>query len=114
MESELRVELRRVLNGVSAENGSNTPDFILAQYLVSCLNAFDHAVKARDSWYDALIVFTSNLGIYKLSDSGRPMANVTPDDALPEVQAVSRLVTARPGGQGAVRQVADWLLAAQV
>ena len=35
-------------------------------------------------------------------------------DALPEVQAVSRLVTTRPGGRGAVRQVADWLLATQV
>jgi hypothetical protein len=35
---------------------------------------------------EAFIVFTSNLGIYKLSDSGRPIANVTPDDALPEVQ----------------------------
>ena len=36
---------------------------------------------------EAFIVFTSNLGIYKLSDAGRPVANVTPDDPLPEVQA---------------------------
>ena len=35
-------------------------------------------------------------------------------DALPEVQAVSRLVTTRPGGQGAVRQVADWILAGHI
>jgi ATP-dependent Clp protease ATP-binding subunit ClpA len=35
---------------------------------------------------EAFIVFTSNLGIYKLSDAGRPVANVTPDDPLPEVQ----------------------------
>ena len=33
------------------ENGSNTPDFILAKYLVMCLNAFDTAVNHRNAWY---------------------------------------------------------------
>jgi N-acylneuraminate cytidylyltransferase len=33
-------------------------------------------------------------------------------DAMPEVRDVARLVTSRPGGGGAVREVADWLLAA--
>lgn len=31
---------------------------------------------------DALIVFTSNLGIYRTDEAGRPLANVTPEDAL--------------------------------
>jgi N-acylneuraminate cytidylyltransferase len=34
-------------------------------------------------------------------------------DALPEVRAVARLVTAKPGGDGAVREVADWFLRAR-
>ena len=34
-------------------------------------------------------------------------------DALPEVKTISRLVTTRLGGQGAVRQIADWILAAR-
>jgi N-acylneuraminate cytidylyltransferase len=34
-------------------------------------------------------------------------------DAMPEVRGVARLVTSRPGGDGAVREVADWLIAAQ-
>ena len=31
-------------------------------------------------------------------------------DAEPEVRAAARLVTTRPGGFGAVREVADWIL----
>jgi YrbI family 3-deoxy-D-manno-octulosonate 8-phosphate phosphatase len=32
-------------------------------------------------------------------------------DAMPEIHSVARLVTVRPGGYGAVREVADWLSA---
>lgn len=45
-------ELERAINCVSAENGSNTPDFILAEYLVSCLAAFNVASRQREAWYD--------------------------------------------------------------
>lgn len=44
-------ELSAVLNRASAENGSNTPDFILASYLMDCLAAFDKSVNAREAWY---------------------------------------------------------------
>jgi hypothetical protein len=47
----LRHEIERAVNRVSGENGSNTPDFILADYLVSCLAAFDRAVQSRERWY---------------------------------------------------------------
>jgi hypothetical protein len=49
--SNLRGELQVLLNRYSAENGSNTPDFILAQFLDDSLLAFDHAVNAREAWY---------------------------------------------------------------
>jgi hypothetical protein len=49
--SQLRESLQRLLNQCSAENGSNTPDFILANYLTDCLTAFDRAVGAREQWY---------------------------------------------------------------
>ena len=48
---DFRKELEQVINRHSRENGSNTPDFILAVYLVSCLRAFDDAVNCRESWY---------------------------------------------------------------
>lgn len=47
----LRTEIQRAINRVSAENGSNTPDFILADFLVSCLAAFDRATIERQRWY---------------------------------------------------------------
>jgi hypothetical protein len=47
----LRKELTAALNRHSRENASNTPDFILAQYLSSCLDAFDAATILRDTWY---------------------------------------------------------------
>ncbi len=42
---------RKVLNCESAENGSNTPDFILAEYLAVCLDAIDLAINAREEHY---------------------------------------------------------------
>jgi hypothetical protein len=35
----------------SKENGSGTPDFILAQYLDGCLENFDKTITAREKWY---------------------------------------------------------------
>jgi hypothetical protein len=44
-------EVQAVLNRHSRENFSNTPDFILAQFLSSALEAYEQAVNSRDNWY---------------------------------------------------------------
>ena len=44
-------ELKSLLNRNSMENASNTPDFILAQYMDSCLDAFVTATQQRETWY---------------------------------------------------------------
>lgn len=44
-------ELQKLINKYSLENGSNTPDFILAFYLRECLDSFNRAVKHRENWY---------------------------------------------------------------
>ena len=44
-------EIERLINKHSAENSSNTPDFILAKFLSDCLQAFDRGVARRDRWY---------------------------------------------------------------
>ena len=44
-------ELKDLLNRHSAEGNGNTPDFILAQYMIACLAAFDQAVQQRETWY---------------------------------------------------------------
>jgi hypothetical protein len=48
---ELRERIAHAINATSAENGSNTPDFILADYLADSLAAFDKAIKRRSEWY---------------------------------------------------------------
>lgn len=49
--NRLEWELSKLLNRVSAENDSDTPDFILARYLRGCLINFNGATRARDEWY---------------------------------------------------------------
>lgn len=44
-------ELRALINRHSAENGSDTPDYILAEFLVGCLAAFDRTVRDRERWH---------------------------------------------------------------
>jgi len=43
--------LEHLLNAHSQENASNTPDFILAQYLLACLAAWNMGVQQRETWY---------------------------------------------------------------
>lgn len=49
--SDLSAAIARVLNQHSAENVSNTPDYILGQFLDACLSAFDAATQQRETWY---------------------------------------------------------------
>lgn len=49
--ANFRADLQSLINVHSREAGSNTPDFILAEYLMRCMDAFDGAVKARTHWY---------------------------------------------------------------
>lgn len=47
----LKEEIQIAINRSNAEAKSDTPDFILAEYLTDCLKAFDTAVTAREKWY---------------------------------------------------------------
>ena len=49
--SEFQKELEDLLNRHCKENGSNTPDFILSEYLMECLRNFDRCVSRRTNWY---------------------------------------------------------------
>ncbi len=50
--TDLQKDIAAVLNKHCAENGSDTPDFILAQYVGRCLEAFDIATLSRTAWYE--------------------------------------------------------------
>lgn len=48
-----RKSLEAAINAHSKEQGSNTPDFILAEYLETCLNAYNWAIQRREQWHAA-------------------------------------------------------------
>ena len=58
MSKNFRRELEYLINRYSKENGSDTPDFILADFLEGCLNLFDLTIKTREKWYGRDIVAT--------------------------------------------------------
>lgn len=49
--STFQEDIRNAINRGSRENGSDTPDFILAEYMLRCLDNFNTAVRAREKWY---------------------------------------------------------------
>lgn len=67
-------ELEMLLNRFSAENKSNTPDFVLASYLKSSLAVWDLHTKERDRWWGNRSV----LGV----GNGYPRANTSEDSLL--------------------------------
>lgn len=49
--TEFEEGLRSLINRTSQENGSDTPDFLLAEFLSQCLDAYNVTVVAREKWY---------------------------------------------------------------
>ena len=49
--TQFRYEIKFLLNKMSMESDSDTPDFILAEFLSQCLSAFNEAVVSRTNWY---------------------------------------------------------------
>ncbi len=48
---KLERELTSLLNKECLENESDTPDFVLAKYLLNCLASYNAAVKSRDKYW---------------------------------------------------------------
>lgn len=48
---DFRKELAELINKHSQENNSNTPDFVLANFLIGSLAAFDIAVNQREYFF---------------------------------------------------------------
>jgi hypothetical protein len=48
---DIEGKIRHALNSISRENESHTPDFILSNYLLSCLQSFEAATRTRDGWH---------------------------------------------------------------
>ena len=46
-----RKELETLINNYSLENGSDTPDFILANFIIGSIKIFDDSVVKMEEWY---------------------------------------------------------------
>lgn len=44
--------IAHTINCHSMENESDTPDWLLAEYLAHCFDAWNTVVRARDKWYN--------------------------------------------------------------
>ena len=55
-QNSLRHEIEKAINRYSRENASDTPDFLLAEYLTDCLAAFEKATRERERWYGRYVV----------------------------------------------------------
>lgn len=49
---DFTIELQTLIVRHGMNEDSSTPDFILADYLASCLRNYGYAVTRRDSWSD--------------------------------------------------------------
>lgn len=49
------LELQKLINKHGRESGSDTPDFVLANYLIGCLEVFNQSVKDRDKYFETEI-----------------------------------------------------------
>ena len=44
-------ELAAVINRYSMENRSNTPDYMLAEYMAGCLTVYENTISNRTEWF---------------------------------------------------------------
>ncbi len=51
MDHTFEQDLAELINRHSCENASNTPDFVLAQFMVACVSAFNASTQQRETWY---------------------------------------------------------------
>lgn len=56
-------ELAALLNKYNREKDSDTPDYILANYLMECLKTFNNITKQREKWHGRLTDREDNINI---------------------------------------------------
>ena len=71
LDYEFTKELENLINRHSVENGSNTPDFMLAEYLIRCIDNYNQLCRQRDSWYSVHLC-PGNSHFEKQKDEERP------------------------------------------
>lgn len=70
--------LKRLINYYSMENGSNTPDFLLAEFLGMQLSVFNNTVTKREKWYgrDPQVLAQASQQLQPVDGSGETLSPV--------------------------------------
>lgn len=66
--NDFKKELEVLINKHSLENASNTPDFILANYIGMCLDAYNITLQTREKWYGRNI--EDKNGVVEIKNNG--------------------------------------------
>jgi len=51
LEPSLERDITSLLNRYSAESVSDTPDFVLAEFLLGSIKVFNESIHSREMWY---------------------------------------------------------------
>ncbi len=90
----LQRDLAALLNEYSRENLSDTPDYILAEFMLAALNAFEIGVNNRANWYrSSPAPWKENERSAGLERAAKAVAITTPDrvSLLEDVLKISEL-----------------------
>jgi hypothetical protein len=99
-QEEFRRDLQAVLNKHSRENGSNTPDYVLADYLIECLRALDKAILVRGEWHGERTQYTvAPIDVDALLDNGVSAQIKAVRNPFPAAGAISQGVAKIPDKQ---------------
>ena len=58
--TKLEKKLEELINEECRENDSNTPDFLLSEFMMSCLDAFELASNKREVWFGVHLDILNN------------------------------------------------------
>ena len=58
--TKLEKKLEELINEESRENDSNTPDFLLSEFMMNCLDAFELASNKREVWFGVHLDILNN------------------------------------------------------
>jgi len=90
--SKFEEELTALINKHSLENESDTPDFILAQFMCRQLDTFNVAVRHREDWYGRVKQSPEIQATNKLN-------------SIPDPECDLSDITGRPGKAGSVKDI---------
>lgn len=88
-EKEFIRDLAALLNGYNAEFESNTPDWILAEFLFFSLKTWNKCAPVRDKWYDNDLTLKQFTDRRFLCPSPKPSRNAEPKPISPVIKLKS-------------------------